>query len=680
MQKRAVYLCALVLFAAFVLAACVSTDKSVQPVTQAVSSEAVAMITRNCYEVVAKKPVEDSMVYEKELDWSLVDFATRNDKYIGMGTAFAISANEFVTAAHVLSLNQDSQVFTERYIRQKVRQADGTTEEKVWEIDSVTAFSTNRDYVVFTVKDFTAGSWFTIADKVEFNKKILTAGNAYGEGIVIRDGLLLDTVPEPENGEWKLLKSSIATNPGNSGGPLLNENLEVIGIVLQKKDDFCYSLNIHDIIPGKAILFNKSYYGFAFFTKRITRIYENEVALPMHYKDLIKWCKTESVKLYEKGMKDLFAEHEKDIFPRGENSIKALYTYNTSSFPQMYLQGSNDNAWFLSNQETSASDIGKNGKIYWAEPYKDAGIFLLDIEHPDDVAAAEYTDNPKLLMDHILRGIQFGRKLTVSDSGVRILSMGDPVYSEQFKDRWGRTWYVNHWLMEFSDQLIVIFSTPTPQGVSMLYKAMNSHERSDWMWDMKQLVDYINISYMGTLEEWTKFLSRPDFLFSTMKNTKLSYTENKNMHLKTDEYDITITDDVLKVEDKTRLYMNMNIFLKKDKPVWALRRMLFAEHADDNGYALVMRMDEPDKRLPKDFQNEWKTIAMDRLHPYAGNPYKEEGHSRIGKVHKAFIQNDKTVPASGTICLLYVSKSGTRDDKIMSDAMATFENNITVKY
>ncbi|MCD1654462.1 hypothetical protein K7J14_07055 [Treponema zuelzerae] len=50
-------------------------------------------------------------------------------------------------------------------------------------------------------------------------------------------------------------------------------------------------------------------------------------------------------------------------------------------------------------------------------------------------------------MDHIVKGIKYERKVTSSDIGVRITSMGDPLYTGSHVDRWGRRWDIHQWLM-----------------------------------------------------------------------------------------------------------------------------------------------------------------------------------------------------------------------------------------
>jgi hypothetical protein len=44
-----------------------------------------AKIDKACYEVVVKKPENDSLTYEKELPWDLISYQIRNDKYFPLG-------------------------------------------------------------------------------------------------------------------------------------------------------------------------------------------------------------------------------------------------------------------------------------------------------------------------------------------------------------------------------------------------------------------------------------------------------------------------------------------------------------------------------------------------------------------------------------------------------------------
>ena len=215
------------------------------------SPEILARVRAACFEVVTEKPAKDSLTYETPLNRDLEDYSVRTDKYYPRGTAFAISPTEAVTAAHVFDLMPASLVYRTLFIRDRSR---GGVAAQVWEVENIVALGEHRDYVVFTVKGKRFDTWLIVDTGFVLNSTIFTAGDAYGEGIVIRDGTLLDETPEEEEGAWTYLKSSAAVNPGNSGGPLLTPNGDAIGIVLSHRADICYSLPMREIVPRKAVL------------------------------------------------------------------------------------------------------------------------------------------------------------------------------------------------------------------------------------------------------------------------------------------------------------------------------------------------------------------------------------------------------------------------------------------
>jgi serine protease Do len=177
------------------------------------------------FEVVIRKPSKDTVSYEKPLPLELIPFTERNDAYWPIGTAFAIAPDTFVTAAHVLIAAVGSQ-----FGLPGIRDSQG----KVYSVDRISKFSMHEDFVVFTVSGATAVTPFATSTIVAVDDPIFAVGNALGEGVVIRDGLLTSQTAEPQDGKWKYLRFSAAASPGNSGGPLLDAQGRVIGVVTAK--------------------------------------------------------------------------------------------------------------------------------------------------------------------------------------------------------------------------------------------------------------------------------------------------------------------------------------------------------------------------------------------------------------------------------------------------------------
>jgi serine protease Do len=635
-------------------------------------------VRSNCFEVVILKNETDSLTYEKPLDFDLLDYADRMDKYIAIGTAFPIDADHLVTAAHVLMLNDKSSVYPQRFVRIK-ETIDGKETEKVYEVDMVTAYSNHRDYAVFTAKGLKLKNWFETESKITFNEKIYTAGNAFGEGIIIRDGVLLSEYPETENNEWSYLKSSVATNPGNSGGPLLNKDFKVIGIVLQKKDDFCYSLALKDIIPGKMLYHKKNFFSLSGLNARIKRSSDFEMPLPANYLKVIDYSDAKYTELYMKYMDELIAENSKTFFPNGEVSLQALYNSNLSVFPQAYLQDSNDNNWFISKLETTKSDIGGNGTVQWSETYKDSGVWYMTIKAPEGTKPSEYTDNPKLMMDTILKGINIKRQLNKQDAGTRIVSNGAPIESADYRDRYGRNWKINVWTMEFMDKAIITFSLPTPTGVALIYKSIATSAKTLWMYDLKKQCDFTVVSFTGTVPEWKAFLSGPSSRYEGLADLRFAYEEGKSIQLSNAEFNATVDSNMFPINEKNEIYVNMSVYQKDGKPYFGIRRVLFDEGGENGTFCLFFKWVKPDSRLDKDYQDDWNQNVGKRIHPYTKTPYTADGRSSIASMHPSFYDTKTGEPNKPYCYSLFISKPGTVDVENMVDALNHLESEITFK-
>ncbi len=77
----------------------------------------------------------------------------------------------------------------------------------------------------------------TLADstKVKNGEKIYCMGNSRGEGTCITSGIISDNSRELNNQVY--IMSDVASNPGNSGGPIINEHCEVIGVSVAQRVD-----------------------------------------------------------------------------------------------------------------------------------------------------------------------------------------------------------------------------------------------------------------------------------------------------------------------------------------------------------------------------------------------------------------------------------------------------------
>ena len=186
------------LYFALVVWACAFVSVYAQTILESAVLEKVQAAV---FEVVVEKPAEGKLTYEKKLPLERIPFAIRNDAYLPIGTAFLMSDGKFYSAAHVFSLYKET-LYTNYFLRGK----DG----KTWKIASVTKFATDRDFICFDAENFTAdkNKGLSVAPDASLNSTVFSVGNALGEGIVIRNGVLTSRTPEQENGAWQWLRFS----------------------------------------------------------------------------------------------------------------------------------------------------------------------------------------------------------------------------------------------------------------------------------------------------------------------------------------------------------------------------------------------------------------------------------------------------------------------------------------
>src|SRR5699024_6908546 len=230
------------------------------------------------FEVVAAKPEHDPLQYAKPLPTDLIPYQKRTDKYHSIGTAFAIGPNRYVTAGHVLRAGLNS-----LWGPLKLRDSKG----HVYAIGKIEKFSLRKDFVVFSLKHPPEHAVaLQVNTHPQMNQKVYAVGNALGTGVVIRGGLYTSDTPEDQDGAWKWLRFSAAASPGNSGGPLLDKQGKVIGVVLMKspEENLNYALPMSEVLdaPADTAVIDKNIpYGFDLFDDTLPGTFKARFKLPM---------------------------------------------------------------------------------------------------------------------------------------------------------------------------------------------------------------------------------------------------------------------------------------------------------------------------------------------------------------------------------------------------------------
>lgn len=575
------------------------------------------------FEVVVKKIGEGQLKFEKPLPVDRVPYHIRNDQYWSIGTAFAIAPDTFLTAAHVFALGRESQ-----YKQYFIRDSKG----QVHEVGDVRKFSGKKDFIAFTLKSHKAQHYLNINEKLELNEPIFSVGNALGEGVVIRDGLYTSNTPEQDKGEWKWIRFSAAASPGNSGGPLLDKNGSVVGIVLRKSENenLNFALPISQVLKSpKHVATDNALYRYNIDNMEFSETdrFDFETTLPLSFPELSKRLISAHRQFTSKLYQNMRKDNEKDIFPNGEGSRNLLHRTYAAEFPHIIWQ-KGDRTWapYLPT-DLQKSKLGKNGYLKLG---KLRSTVMMKIRKPDDIPRSRFLYNAEAFMDLLLKGIPIRRNM--AGEKIRIVSMGKPKVDEMYEDRYKRKWFVRLWELPYDDSGIVIMSLPTPNGnVSMLRRSGTS-EILGHLEDLKVLTDFLYLSYYGTLSEWDEFLARKELLPGPFENVALHYKPGKVLEFKSKSVSFTFDTELMNITDRSDIYLNMSYLKQKDHVSWDITRVAVGEESSSGRYFDVTMNIKPSEQMDDSDKSNWKKLA-NREFPYNEESYFKNESTSISALY-----------------------------------------------
>lgn len=596
------------------------------------SSDIVKKVNDSVYEVIVPKPVEENITYEKELPMHLIPYAVRTDKYYSIGSAFKIDKTKFITASHVLLLGDGSQ-YKMVYLRDQGGQ--------VYEIDNIQKYSDHRDFVVFTVKNNTKEDFLSLNTAYKINSRVYAVGNAHGEGVIIRDGLLTSQTPEEENGEWKWLRFSAAASPGNSGGPLLDNEGKVIGVVLRKSqnENLNFALPVSEIVNSEndtAISHKKFMFGLDNMNKMDTEVYDFKVKLPLVYSELNEKLQKNKKTFIEGLIAKVFTKYTGRIFPGGEKSETVLYNNYATVFPNLVAE-SKDGFWSTYKpSEIRTADLKDNGYIQYGS--MDA-YFMMYIKKPESLKLNTFLTDTKLFMDTILSGVPLSR--SIGSDSVRVTSLGNAAESSTYKDKYNRIWLVNSWKVTYSDEKILTYSLPVPGGVvTMLRMGETGKVDLSYSIDTKTMADFIYLSYYGTFEEWTEFMTLKQFLPDILSGVEFSFVDGKSMNFKSKRLNLSYDNSLLPITKNSDLELICTYFKEKDSVIWDISGLILGKDKNSQTAFSIVRNLKPPQTLKESYQDDWKKINEQKF-PYNKTSYSNNGKTIIMGLHPQYI-NSKT--------------------------------------
>ncbi len=567
------------------------------------------------FEVVQLKPPDGAVTYERELPMDLIPYQQRIDKYRSIGTAFAIGANRYVTAAHVIDLGIGSQ-----YGPPALRDGAG----KVYDIDQVLKYSDRRDFAVFSLRETPKNvQALTPGSKLALNGVVYAVGNALGQGVVIRDGVYTSDTPEELDGQWQWLRFSAAASPGNSGGPLVDERGNVIGVVLRKSpaENLNVALPIAELInakEGEGRIGGRAPARLPMMDATETDTFDQHFALPKSLGDLYSTILDLMMQHTREVTTKLLKDNADHLFPHGAGSEQLLHTNERAAFPLLMHEDPNK-VWVAGAGQRQTVQLDHDGFVELS------GSFVR-LRAPDDVSLATLYGDDKLYMDLLLKAYELRR--TVGSDTVRVASLGKPRSSSQFTDRWGRTWQVRDWAIPYDDQILTVASLPTPEGYVAVFTRLMSgfvgllHETH------RLLCDYLYVTMQGTLSQWQDYLAQKSAQPKAFEALSIGIDPQREVAFRSDRYELEVKPELVKLSKDSMLYLDFGFTREGDATSWGVNRVVVAESLHTHNWVHAARRTEPPSSLPQGFQDNWTKLKTGSF-PFNGMVESEEGQTRV---------------------------------------------------
>ena len=585
----------------------------------------LARVQAATFEVVAAKPLNDNLVYEKPLPLDLLPFQERNDKYYSIGTAFAIGNNRYVTAAHVLNVGVGG-----LWGRPELRDSQG----QVFAIDKIEKFSLARDFVVFSLTGHPDKASLQLNLKPDANTLVYAVGNALGTGVVVRDGLFTSSTPEEQDGRWKWLRFSAAASPGNSGGPLLDNSGKVLGVVLRKSanENLNFALPITEVVNAPdhvAEIDNRLSYRLDIIDTVQTDTLKERFPLPLSFDEFSVALSKARDAFFDASIKALLAKERERIFPKGKGSSHLLYSAPRLQTSPALLTRQTDGDWVATEKAGKKTSLTANGYVL---PGTVGRSFLFRLHKPDDVAAADLYGDPEKFMDLLLKSGFMQRP--VGAEKIQVISMGKPSRDDSYTDNLRRNWKVLVWRLPFANSLFTTLSLPVPDGYVTICRftpAVVAHEN---LAELEVLTDFVSVGYQGTPAQWKDFLANKAMLPAALKEIKLELDKDNRFVYSSGRVSFSFTEQVQKVDSENVITLGFSYIKNGETLDWEVGDIRVARDVNGHDWVNVQRHIAPSDDLEESYKSTWSNI-LNRQHPYDGISHSEGDSTRITAVAEA---------------------------------------------
>ena len=456
-------------------------------------------LAHGVFEVVVAAPGDGAVTYRSPLPLDLLPIGIRNAPVWPIGTAFAISPTEFVTAAHVLLAARERPIFL---------RVAGTT----LAITKVVKMSEYRDLAVFEVGGPLPGvEPLGLRTDVAAGEPVFTVGDAVGAGIVVRGGVVTSFTPEDIEGKWQNVRFTAPASPGNSGGPLVDGGGRAVAVVVRKSP--AENLNVgvpvselRQLSETTADIGDPRWDLREDHHDHRTRL-EVHPPLPSTLRDLVRASRSAIEDAMGRWHGEFDAKYGAETFPRHPGLRTLLVEHVVPPGLGMFEVDGNG-VWTLRHSDKYKQVRLGTGEAatFFEGPDTAVGELLLD--RPKGMSLAAFFDSPRDLADAVARNYSWA--IPFAGRRIEIDSLGAPSSNERWVDGYGRPWFFISWRIERTDEEVLFACLTNPSGWACRYARFPASIEPNMLAGARRMARRTTLSYSGYVRDWAEFLALPD--------------------------------------------------------------------------------------------------------------------------------------------------------------------------
>ena len=488
-------------------------------------------LNHGIYEVVTPKLEDKKITYARKLPFEKLDYVERNEKYHSIGTAFFINEKELMTAEHVFGLRYFS-LHRDFFIR------DSTG--RIYPVDKIRKCSTRRDMVVFDLEEYPEKiTPLNFNRQVEIGDTVFSAGNALGEGISYRAGQVASFTPEQVYGEWRDIRFSSPASPGNSGGPLLNTEGEVVGLIIKKTQGENYNIAVPiseaDNLGDNAEFHTRNVTeGIRGADASLSRDLAYTTSLPVTVPELAGQAQDALSAFHRTLRKELRAQVREKNFPEGQRFRYYLRNQSVIHGLAAVTPDISFRRWEAKQVKLAKEPLAEGRNIYHGSLHQ-AGRFypplysdmVVIAEKPEGTDLKTFLDSPAMILETVFSAVPYFRY--VGWERVPVTSLGEPEKTETWRDKLGRRWTSSLWYLPYTNDFLYSSCLPSPKGaVCTMESRQAGLLTQDYLAASGESCDELVVGYEGSLDDWEEYLALGDeYLPAFFQQAEINHKEGE---------------------------------------------------------------------------------------------------------------------------------------------------------